>query len=118
VRAYGLREIGSGDTVAVDRQGRGSGKQRPRRGLDIATLAALAPRSSRQAALAPALTAHVDVALLDLIGSVWGVHSTGYASGMRSGRARTAALVHPDEPYCAKSPEDLTLLLPRAREPD
>lgn len=62
VRAYGLREIGSGDTV----------KQRPRGGLDIATLAASAPRSSRQAALALLATPRGDRVLRQMqeLGSV------------------------------------------------
>ncbi|WP_198008867.1 hypothetical protein [Methylocystis rosea] len=69
VRAYGLREIGSGVlSLSVDKavglQSRLAGDA-----VDLATLAAFAPRSSRPRAIAPALMALAGVTLLDLFGA-------------------------------------------------
>lgn len=71
LRAYGLREIGAGivslsTDKAVGLQSRVAGDA-----LDIATLAALKPRSSKPNGLGLAMAAVLGVTLLDIVGAIW-----------------------------------------------
>lgn len=71
LRAYGLREIGAGMmSLSADK---GAGLQSRVAGdvLDIATLMALKPRSSKQDNLGLAMAAVLGVTLLDIVGALW-----------------------------------------------
>lgn len=83
LRAYGLREIGAGMmSLSADK---GAGLQSRVAGdvLDIATLMALEPRSSKQGNLGLAMSAVLGVTLLDIVGAMW-----VKANESRSGGAR------------------------------
>ncbi len=111
VRAYGLREIGSGVlSLSVDK---GVGLQSRVLGdaIDIATVLALAPRSNRKAAIAPALTALAGAAVLDIVAALWVARNerrndeaargydrrSGYPKGLKNARGMARDFLTPPD---------------------
>ncbi len=85
IRVYGLRELSSGMlSLSIDK---GVGLQSRVAGdaLDIATLAALTPSSSRKSAIPPALAVLAGVAFLDLFGALWVTSSESRTDGAGRG---------------------------------